>query len=87
MDGMGEMGEMSSIRQGAANAPLGLRPHNLFFSGMVALGCWGMALSFFVFDTEPNHMLLGGMVLLMAVGWSAAFGMRLRKFLLLRHSV
>jgi len=52
---------------------------------MVALGCWGMAFSFLVLTTEPNHILFGGMAVLMALLWTFSFGMRLRKLLLLRQ--
>jgi hypothetical protein len=52
---------------------------------MVALGCWGMAFSFLVLTTESNHILFGGMAVLMALLWTFSFGMRLRKFLLLRQ--
>src|SRR6266516_2667136 len=72
-----------------ANRPFlspGVRgPQSLIFPGMVALGCWGMAFSFLVLTTEPNHILFGGMAVLMALLLTFSFGMRLRKLLLLRQ--
>ncbi|TMB86002.1 MAG: hypothetical protein E6J44_07225 [Chloroflexi bacterium] len=60
-------------------------PQSLIIPGMVALGCWGMAFSFLVLTTESNHILFGGMAVLMALLWTFSFGMRLRKLLLLRQ--
>ena len=60
-------------------------PQSLILPGMVALGCWGMAFSFLVLTTESNHILFGGMAVLMALLWTFSFGMRLRKLLLLRQ--
>jgi hypothetical protein len=52
---------------------------------MVTLGCWGMALSFFVFSKDPNHVLFAVMAVLMALLWTASVGLRVRKLLLLRQ--
>ena len=60
-------------------------PQSLILPGMVALGCWGMAFSFLVLTTEANHILFGGMAVLMALLWTFSFGVRLRKLLLLRQ--
>jgi hypothetical protein len=60
-------------------------PQSLIFPGMVALGCWGMAFSFFVFSTDANHNLFAGMSVLIALLWTFSFSMRLRKLLLLRQ--
>ncbi|MFL5659228.1 MAG: hypothetical protein ACJ8CB_34220 [Ktedonobacteraceae bacterium] len=60
-------------------------PQSLILPGMVALGCWGMAFSFIVLTTEANHILFGGMAMLMALLWTFSFGVRLRKLLLLRQ--
>ena len=32
-------------------------PESLIWPAMVALGCWGMAFSFFVFSSDANHVL------------------------------
>lgn len=48
-------------------------------AGMVALGCWGMAVSFIFFTTDPNRYVYGGIAVLMALMWSSMFGIRLRK--------
>src|SRR5256884_1318967 len=60
-------------------------PQSLILPGMVALGCWGMAFSFLVLSTESNHILFGGMAVLMALLLAFNFCMRLRKLLLLRQ--
>jgi hypothetical protein len=60
-------------------------PQSLILPAMVALGCWGMAFSFFVFSTDPNHVLFGGMAVLMALLWSFSVGVRVRKLLTLRQ--
>ena len=51
----------------------------LVMAGMVALGCWGMAVSFIFFTTDPNRYVYGGIAVLMALMWSSMFGIRLRK--------
>lgn len=56
-------------------------PLSLIMPAMVALGCWGMAFTFTVFSTDPNHILFGAMAALMALMWSVSFGMRVRKVL------
>ena len=60
-------------------------PQSLILPGMVALGCWGMAFSFFVFSNDANHILFAGMSVLIALLWTFSFSMRLRKLLLLRQ--
>jgi uncharacterized membrane protein HdeD (DUF308 family) len=55
------------------------RWQGLMMSGMVALGCWGLAVSFIFFTTDANRYLYGAMASLMAVLWTVMFGMRLRK--------
>jgi len=52
---------------------------SLLMSALVSLGCWGLAVSFIFFSTDPNHYLFGGMAALMALMWSFSFGLRLRK--------
>lgn len=52
---------------------------SLVMAGMVALGCWGMAVSFIFFTTDPNRYAYGGIAVLMALMWSVMFGVRLRK--------
>lgn len=48
---------------------------------MVVLGCWGLAVFFAVFSTEPNRLLFAGMAVLMALMWSFSLGLRLRKMM------
>ncbi len=60
-------------------------PQSLVWPVMVALGCWGMALSFFAFSKDPNHVLFAGMAVLMALLWTVSVGLRVRKLLMLRQ--
>lgn len=57
------------------------RPESLIFPAMVALGCWGMVIYFLFLSSETNHILFGGMAVLMALLWSFSFGIRVRKLL------
>ncbi|HEU5379514.1 MAG TPA: hypothetical protein VFV38_29170 [Ktedonobacteraceae bacterium] len=54
----------SSLSTGGQNL------QNLAFSGMVALGCWGMAFFFAFFYTEANRYLYGAIMAITALGWS-----------------
>ena len=60
-------------------------PQSLIWPCMVALGCWGMALSFYVFSTDANHVLFAGMASLLALLWTFSVVMRVRKLLLLNR--
>jgi hypothetical protein len=51
----------------------------LVMPAMVALGCWGMAISFAFFTTDPNRYLYAGMAAVMALMWSFSFALRVRK--------
>lgn len=62
------------LRRRAASQTQGL-----VMASMVALGCWGMAVSFIFFTTDPNRYVYGGIAALMALMWSSMFGIRLRK--------
>ena len=64
------------------------RPSSLFGGGgtqgivmpaLVALGCWGMAISFAFFSADPNHYLYAGMAAVMGLMWSFSFGLRVSK--------
>ena len=64
------------------------RPSSLFggsgrqgivMSALVALGCWGMAISFAFFSADPNHYLYAGMAAVMGLMWSFSFGLRISK--------
>jgi hypothetical protein len=67
------------IKSQAQRRSISSATQGLVMSGMVALGCWGMAVSFIFFTTDPNRYLYGGMAALMALMWSSMFGMRFRK--------
>lgn len=60
-------------------------PQSLIWPSMVALGCWGMAFSFYAFSTDPNHVLFAGMASLLALLWSFSVVMRVRKLRVLRR--
>ena len=51
----------------------------LVMAGMVAVGCWGLAFTFIFLTTTQNHVLIGGMIAVMALMWSFSFAMRIRK--------
>ena len=73
----------------ARNRPFvspGIRgPQSLVMPAMVALGSWGLAFSFIVFSTDRNHILFGGMAILLGLLWTFSFVVRLRKLLSLRQ--
>lgn len=54
-------------------------PQNLIMPSLVALGCWGMAISFAYFYNDPNHWLYAGMAALMALIWTFSVYIRFRK--------
>jgi hypothetical protein len=71
-----------SPRQTTVRAALQARNNgtpSLIMPAMVALGCWGLAISFAFFSSEQNHLLFGGMAALMAILWSVNLGLRVRK--------
>ena len=51
----------------------------LVMAGMLAVGCWGLAFTFIFLTTTQNHVLIGGMIAVMALMWSFSFAMRVRK--------
>jgi len=53
--------------------------------GMVALGCWGMSLSFAFFYNDPNHYLFAGMAAMMALLWTYSVFVRFRKLRVARQ--
>jgi len=54
---------------------------SLLMSAMVMLGCWGFAISFIFLTNDPDRYALGTLAILLALTWSAYFGIRLRKWL------
>lgn len=61
------------------------KTQGLIWPALVSLGCWGMAISFFFFSTDPNHMVFGLLVVVMALLWTFSFGVRVRKMMALRQ--
>ncbi len=45
----------------------------------VALGCWGLAISFMFFFPDPNHVLYAGMAAAMGLIWSIIVGLRITR--------
>jgi hypothetical protein len=68
-----------SVKSQALRRRVASQTQGLVMAGMVALGCWGMAVSFIFFTTDPNRYIYGGIAVLMALMWSSMFGIRLRK--------
>ncbi len=58
----------------------GVRSVRMMMAAMVALGCWGFAISFTFFTNNPDRYVLGAIAALLALTWSAYFGVRLRKW-------
>lgn len=60
------------MANGAARRPTGSTGslQNVIFSGMVALGCLGLAIFFiFFYGEDANHYLYGAVIGLTGVGW------------------
>src|SRR5579884_1460291 len=62
-------------------------PQSLVMPMLVALGCWGMAISLVLFYTDPNRFLFAGMAVLMALLWTYSVIIRMRKLLAQRQKV
>jgi predicted lipid-binding transport protein (Tim44 family) len=52
----------------------------LLMSGMVALGCWGLAAYYAFIMNDSNHFLFGGFAAVLALLWSFSFGLRVRRW-------
>lgn len=53
----------------------------MLMPAFVALGCWGLAISFIFFFPDPNHLLYGGMAAAMGLIWSIIVGLRIKRML------
>ncbi len=53
----------------------------ILMPAFVALGCWGLAVSFVFFFPDPNHLLYGGMAAVMGLIWSIIVVLRIRRVL------
>jgi len=51
----------------------------LLMPTFVALGCFGLAVSFIFFFPDPNHVLYGGMAAAMGIIWSIIIGLRIAR--------
>jgi len=70
-----------SAGRSRSKAPQSRNTQNLIMAAMIALGCWGMAISFIFFTSDPNRYLWGGMSALIAIMWTILVGIRLRTIL------
>lgn len=46
---------------------------------MVALGCWGMAISFAFFFPDPNHYAYSALCAMMGITWTIIVGVRIAR--------
>lgn len=53
----------------------------MLMPAFVALGCWGLAISFLFFFPDPNHILYGGMAAAMGLIWTIIVGLRISRVL------
>ncbi|GAC1643687.1 MAG: hypothetical protein NVS4B12_08160 [Ktedonobacteraceae bacterium] len=53
----------------------------MLMPAFVALGCWGLAISFLFFFPDPNHILYAGMAGAMGLIWSIIVGLRIARVL------
>ncbi len=51
----------------------------MLMPAFVALGCWGLAISFLFFFPDPNHILYGGLAAAMGLIWSIIVGLRISR--------
>ncbi len=51
----------------------------MLMPAFVALGCWGLAISFLFFFPDPNHVLYGGLAAAMGLIWSIIVGLRISR--------
>ncbi len=68
-----------STRRSAAVASRMEATQGVLMPGFVALGCWGLAISFLFFFPDPNHLLYGGMAAAMGLIWSIIAGLRISR--------
>ncbi len=66
------------VSRNASGSRQGLQ--NLLMSALVALGCWGFAITFIFMTSDPNRYLFGGMAAVLGLMWSIMFVIRLRKW-------
>lgn len=70
----------------AFTSPAVRGPQSLITPAIVALGCWGLVVSFaFFYSSDPNHLLYAGVAAAMALLWSFSFAIRVRKLYMLRQ--
>lgn len=53
---------------------------NVVMSALVALGCWGFAITFVFLTQDPNRYLFGSLAGLLALMWTVNFVVRFRKW-------
>ncbi len=70
-----------SVARGTAVASGMEAAQGMLMPAFVALGCWGLAISFLFFFPDPNHVLYGGMAAAMGLIWSIIVGLRISRVL------
>ncbi|GAC1428002.1 MAG: hypothetical protein PVS3B3_33060 [Ktedonobacteraceae bacterium] len=68
-----------SASRGSAIASRMDATQGMLMPAFVALGCWGLAISFLFFFPDPNHILYGGMAAAMGLIWSIIVGLRISR--------
>ncbi len=73
----------STPRKGAARSSVVASrmdaAQGMLMPAFVALGCWGLAVSFLFFFPDPNHILYGGLAAAMGLIWSIIVGLRISR--------
>ena len=69
----------SSTQPAGSRRASGANYQALVMPALVALGCWGLAISFAFFSSDPNRLIWAGMAAVMGLIWSFSFWLRLRK--------
>jgi len=68
-----------SAARGSAVASRMEAAQGMLMPAFVALGCWGLAISFLFFFPDPNHVLYGAMAAVMGLIWSIIVGLRISR--------
>jgi hypothetical protein len=67
-------------------SPAANNVQSLITPAIVALGCWGLTLSFaFFYSTDPNHLLYAGVAAAMALIWTIICANRVYKIYMRRQ--
>ncbi len=67
--------------RGSAGASRMEAAQGVLMPAFLALGCWGLAISFLFFFPDPNHVLYAGMAAAMGLIWSIIVGLRIARIM------